>query len=242
MATQKPIAAITGAARGIGYACAELLAPHYDVAIMDIKGAEETAQKIGRGARALTLNITDEASCKSAAQAIKERGGADVLIHCAGIFAGFGVPLAEMDPATFKKQMNVNTDGTFLVMHAFIPVLKDSARVVLFSSRVGRTGTNRMSIAEPTNGHYCASKAAVNSMVKSYALELAPRGIRVNGVAPGPVATEMAHGSAGIVEYVPLGRKATPEEIAKCVRFLISDDSSFVTGHILDVNGGMSMF
>lgn len=242
MSTPKPVAAITGGARGIGYACAELLAPQYDVIIMDINGAEEAAQKIGNGARGLALDITDNASCMAAARTAEGLGGVDALIHCAGIFAGFGVTLADMDPATFAKQMRVNVDGTFLVMHAFAPALKDASSVVLFSSRVARTGTTRMAISEPTNGHYCASKAAVNSLVKSFALELAPRGIRVNGVAPGPIATEMAHGKAGIIEYVPLGRKGTPQEVAKCVHFLISDDSSFVTGQILDVNGGMSMF
>lgn len=243
MDKKRPLAVITGAGRGIGRACAELLQRDYTIVILDLKGAEEAAKDLGHGAIGITADITSEASCAEAALRVRELGGAEALVHCAGIFVGFGVPLAEMPPANFETQMKVNVDGTFLVLHAFCPVLNADARVVLFSSRVARLGTTRMEIHDATNGHYSASKAAVNSLVKSFALELAPRGIRVNGVAPGPIATDMAAGKEqGIVAHVPLGRMGTPQEVAKCVRFLVSEDSSFVTGHVLDVNGGMSMF
>lgn len=243
MDRKKPLAVITGAGRGIGRACAELLQHDYTIVVLDLKGAEEAAKELGHGAIGITADITSEASCAEAALRVRELGGAEALVHCAGIFVGFGVPLADMAPASFETQMKVNVDGTFIVVHAFCPVLNANARVVLFSSRVARLGTTRMEIHDATNGHYSASKAAVNSLVKSFALELAPRGVRVNGVAPGPIATDMATGKErGIVEHVPLGRMGTPQEVAKCVRFLVSDDSSYVTGHVLDVNGGMSMF
>lgn len=239
----KPIAVIIGGASGIGNACAQLLSEEYTVGIADIRGAEEAAAKLGNGAFGITLDITDAEACEAAAQKVREFGEVDVLVHCAGIFTARNDLLGDMKVADWDILMRVNLHGTFYAVRAFIPTLRDSARVVLISSRAGRCGSTRMDIHMPTSGHYCASKAAVNSLVKSFALELAPRGIRVNGVAPGPIQTPLTtpNSDSFILPYVPLGRRGTPAEIAKSVRFLCSEDSSFITGHMLEVNGGMSM-
>ena len=239
---EKKIAVITGGASGIGRACAELLSREYRVIVADIKDAESTASTL-EGARGIWVDVSDLASCEALAAEVGAMGGAEVLVHCAGIMNGRGMALDELPVDMWSQLMQVNFNGTFFMMRAFSPVLHDGGRVVFISSRVGRTGSNRMDIRMVTGGHYCAAKAGVNSLTKSFALELAPRGIRVNAVAPGPILTPIAQpGSDSVIlPYIPLGRRGTPLEVAQGVRFLCSEESSYITGHVLDINGGMNM-
>ena len=244
MDNQKPLAIITGGASGIGKACAQLLNEEYRIIIADMKGAKEAARELSPDAQGMEVDISDFKSCQSMAERIGEQGGVDVLVHCAGIMNGVGVTMEDLPVESWDKLLQVNLSGTYYIVKALTPYIHDHGRIVLISSRVGRTGTNRMDIHMTTCGHYCASKAGVNSITKSFALELAPRGIRVNAVAPGPIVTPLATPKSDehILPFVPLGRRGTPLEIAKGVRFLCSDDSSYITGHILDINGGMNMF
>lgn len=239
-----PIMVITGGASGIGAACAQLMAKDYKIVIADLKGAEESAASLGNENVGVEIDVSSPKSCLETVQYIREKVGLiDVLVHCAGILNGRGLRLDELSSEMWNQMMAVNLTGTFNVVQSFGAIMKNNGRIVLVSSRAGKTGAQRMDIKQPTGGHYCAAKAAVNSLVKSFAIEFAPRGIRVNGVAPGPVKTPMATAGADnlILPWVPLGRRADPEEIAKGIRFLTSDDSSFITGHMLDINGGMSM-
>ena len=141
---------------------------------------------------------------------------------------------------------HIMAHGAFFLAKACIPPMLEAGQgaMVLFSSRAAKTGFAALgSNGAKTKAHYCASKAGVISLVKSLAMELAPYGIRVNGVAPGPVQGTMIPKESWpvIAEKVPLNRLGTPEEMAEGAWFLCSPQAAFITGHILDINGGTLM-
>ena len=142
----------------------------------------------------------------------------------------------------WENVIKVNLTGAFFLAKACIPPMLEAGQgaMVLFSSRAAKTGFAALgSNGAKTKAHYCASKAGVISLVKSLAMELAPYGIRVNGVAPGPVQGTMIPKESWpvIAEKVPLNRLGTPEEMAEGAWFLCSPQAAFITGHILDING-----
>ena len=146
----------------------------------------------------------------------------------------------------WENVIKVNLTGAFFLAKACIPPMLEAGQgaMVLFSSRAAKTGFAALgSNGAKTKAHYCASKAGVISLVKSLAMELAPYGIRVNGVAPGPVQGTMIPKESWpvIAEKVPLNRLGTPEEMAEGAWFLCSPQAAFITGHILDINGGTLM-
>jgi len=170
-------------------------------------------------------------------ETVSRFGGIDILVNNAGIWKGS--PIDEMSDDDWSEMLEINLTGTFHCIRAAVPSMKAAGfgRIVNVSSTAGQRG-------EAFHAHYAATKGAVISLTKSLATELAPHGITVNCVAPGWVATDMTSESLagperdGIVSAIPLGRVATPEEIAGAVLFLASDLASFVTGEILNVNGG----
>jgi len=239
------IALVTGASSGIGAAVARLLAHEgADVVVAfgnDADGARRTAAAIeiaGRRAWLSRFDAADAAATASAIQAVGvETGGFDVVVVCAG--RNIVTPLAEVTPEEWNAIIGVNLNGAFYTLRAVIPFLRDNAAIVTVASVAGSTGA-------PHHAHYAAAKAGVVNLTKSAARALAPR-VRVNCVAPGIALTPM--GRETVASLAPdyartrlaLQRYAEPEEIARCIVFLASPASSFVTGATLDVNGGREM-
>jgi len=227
------IALVFGGSRGIGAACVEALAADgYQVAHTFVK--QGTA---GRGAYA--ADIRDAASVRGVFDAVERDFGAppDVVIANAGINVPAG-PMAQFDPDNFRQLVEVNIVGAF-------NILAEAARRVMDGGAIVGITTSLVRHAVPGTGPYTASKAAVESLLRSMAKELSGRRIRVNGVAPGPVDTELFN--AGKTEeakqrmaaFSPLNRIGRPAEIAEVVRFLASDKASWIQGQIVQPNGGM---
>jgi short-subunit dehydrogenase len=230
---------VTGGASGIGRATARLFRQEgADVAILDRSGnaASTLAQEIG--ATAFACDVADPASVTTAVHAAaKAMGGLDGLVNAAGILSETG--LADTSAETFARTLAVNLTGTFLVIQAAAPLM-GKGTIVNIASGVGLMPTGPGSIA------YVASKGGVIAMTKSAAMELAPA-IRVNSVCPGAVETPMTEAhirtqngdpNPAITARYALARHAQPEELAAAILFLTSDESSFMTGIALPVDGG----
>jgi len=241
-------ALITGAGRGIGRATALLfgrlgarVAVNY---VRDAAAAEATASEIraaGGDAAALQADVSDHDAAGRLVDAAVERfGGLDILVVNHGIWKRGG-PVHEMTPEAWDETLRVNLRGAYSVCHhaAKVMIPRRSGVIVLLASTSGQRG-------EASYSHYSATKGALLSFTKSLAAELAPHGIRVSGVAPGWVMTDMSRNAlaanpASAYAAIPLGRVATPEEIAGPIAFLASDLASYLHGEILCVNGGAVM-
>ncbi len=240
------IALVTGASQGIGRACAlELAKAGATVALAARNAAKltEAVQEIqaaGGQAAAFTLDIASEESIKAEARAVLERfGKVEILVNNAGITRD-GLML-RMKRADWDDVLATNLTGTFLLTQALLsPMLKNRwGRIINISSVVGRTG-------QAGQVNYAASKSGLIGLTRSMAREVASRGITVNAVAPGYIETPMTavlneEQRKAMMAQIPLGRPGTDAEIAQCVAFLASDAAAYITGHVLDVNGGMFM-
>jgi 3-oxoacyl-[acyl-carrier protein] reductase len=238
-------ALVTGGSRGIGAATALLLADcGADVGVgyrsRQAEAGEVVQQLAERGVRAFA-HAADLSQADGTAslfdRAEREFGGLDIFVGNAGIWPADDVPLTEMTDAQWRRTMAENVDAMFYATRAAARQLDRGGRIVLIASTAGQRG-------EAYHADYAASKGAMISFVKSLAVELAPRDVTVNAVAPGWVDTEMVAGAlAGDVRArvdagIPLGRIATAEDIAGPIVFLCSTLARHVTGEILNVNGG----
>lgn len=239
-------ALITGGTSGIGLATAKLfLQEGARVAItgQDARRVEEAGAALGSGAIAIRANVTSAADMASvAARLQREFGGLDIVFANAGIVKT--APFAEVDDANIDEQINVNFKGVIYTVQKMLPLLRQPASIILTSSTLAEQGAGSMSV-------YAATKAAVRSLARTLSAELAGRGIRVNVISPGPTETpifgklglpaETVQEMAGqILAKVPAGRFAQADEMAKAVLFLASDDSSYMLGENLLVDGGMA--
>ena len=240
----KKVAIITGAGQGIGKAIARRLAKDgMNIVIADINletakaAADEIAKEFGGEAMAIKCNVSQEEEVNAAVQAVLDRFGTiDVLVNNAGVLS-LKKPFVEYTKADWDKLFSINFMGDVFFCKAVIPTLKEkkSGRIINMSSQSAETGGMA---ASPV---YSATKAAVWCMIKSLANELGAFGINVNAVAPGLIATEMTKNAGYRDDMVPLGRLGTPEDVADAVAFLAGNDGRYVTGMILDVNGGTVM-
>ncbi|TCO59869.1 SDR family NAD(P)-dependent oxidoreductase [Actinocrispum wychmicini] len=233
---------VTGGASGIGRATAEAFVAAGDrVFVADIAG-RGAADEIGAdGAEYVEVDISDPASVDAAVDAVIGRAGPiNVLVNNAGIVGGGG-PLTVLDVNVFDRCVQVNFRGTFLMTRAV------GAHMVAAGTRGAIVNISSIGARQPTPGlgHYEATKAAVDALTRSAALELAPHGIRVNGVAPGPVLTPMTAGFASDTAArqawearIPLGSIASVADVVPSVVFLASADARHITGAILQVDGG----
>jgi 3-oxoacyl-[acyl-carrier protein] reductase len=243
---QGRIALVTGASQGIGRACALELA-HAGATVLlaarnEAKLAEAVAEIEGAGgtAAAFALDIASEESIKTVAKAALERfGKVEILVNNAGITRD--ALMMAMKRADWDDVLGTNLTGAFLLTQALLrPMLKNRwGRIINISSVVGRTG-------QAGQVNYAASKAGLIGFTRSIAREVASRGITVNAVAPGYIETPMTavldeKQRTAMMAQIPLGRPGTDLEIAQSVAFLASDGAAYITGHVLDVNGGMFM-
>ena len=243
MRLEGKVAIISGGARGMGAAEARMFAQEgAKVVIGDLLEEEglKVAAEIGEaGGEALfvRLDVTDEASWQSAVEAAVERfGKVDILVNNAAILRTQG--LLETTEEIWDEVMDVNTKGTFLGTKSVIPEMRKAGggSIINISSGAGITGSQR-------NTAYHASKGAVRIFTKSAAIQYAGENIRVNSVHPGPVDTDMLASSRTVSggrtpDQIPLGRYGRPEEVAYGVLYLASDESSFVTGSEVVIDGG----
>jgi 3-oxoacyl-[acyl-carrier protein] reductase len=234
-----PTALVTGAGRGIGRAIAAALAKlghEVTIADVDTERAERTAAEIG--GRAVSLDVTDPASVAAVAAGVESL---DVLVNNAGIIRPGVFP--DVDVADYDAVMDVNVRGPLVVTQGFTAALEAGG-----GGAVVNIASMSALVPVPGTGVYPASKAAVVGLTTSLALDLAPRGIRVNAVAPGRISTEMTAARQQDPEVerrtnalIPLGRSGEAEDIADVVCFLASAQARYVTGQTIAVDGGLTI-
>src|SRR5215212_5877400 len=233
-------ALVTGASRGIGAATARALADDgWRVAVnyrSDADAADEVVASLATPGVAIQGDVSDPDAAEAIFSAVEEALGEPVLV----LVNNAGVTADNLSPALsdddWDRVVDTNLSGAFrLTRRALRPMLRARfGRIVNVASVVGQK-------ANPGQANYAAAKAGLVGMTKTVAAEVARRGITVNAVVPGSVATEMtAELKNGFLDHVPARRAGTPEEVAACVRFLVSEDAAYVTGTTLTVDGGLS--
>jgi 3-oxoacyl-[acyl-carrier protein] reductase len=238
-------AVVTGGSRGVGKATALLLAKAGASVGIGYRNREGEAQETVRALVGLGVKAWAQAgdlgrSAEAAAlfeRADEEFDGLDIFVGNHGIWPPDDIPISEMSDTHWRRTMEANLDAIFFTTREAAKRIRDDGRIVLVGSTAGQRG-------EAFHVDYAASKGAMISMVKGLCVELGPRGITVNCVAPGWIDTEMARPAYGegrreaIAASIPIGRIPPPEDIAGPIVFLCSDLARHITGEILNVNGG----
>jgi NAD(P)-dependent dehydrogenase (short-subunit alcohol dehydrogenase family) len=238
-------AVVTGGGQGIGRAIADALAMcGASVAILDRDGtlAQAAAAELGGGCLAVTVDVADlQASQAALSQLIADWGGVDILVNNAAVLST--TPFQQLDAAEWDRVMAINLRGVYGACRAVTGVMASQGygRIINIASVAAKRGGGLLGSAA-----YATSKAGVIGLTKALARELAPHGVTVNAICPGPVQSPMTDGMSiaqrtRILDVVPLGRLAHPGEIGAAVVYLSSDEAAFVTGEVLDVDGGLTM-
>ena len=233
-------ALITGGSRGIGRAiCLRLAALGADIVLhynRNHTAAEEVMQAIGREVKLVHANLASPQEIQIMFDELRDVR-LNFLINNAGVWKG--TPLGTSPAELVDEILDTNLKGPFWVTQCALPLLQDGARIINISSVAGRTGV------AGGRSLYGATKAGIDSLTRNWALELAPRKILVNAVAPGYVTTDMTAGYLSdaatfdrALQRHPLGRLCTPKDVADVVAFLCSDDARFITGQSINVSGG----
>ena len=247
MSLKNKTAIISGASRGIGRAIAvELAGEGANISFnflksgRDAESLEKEISALGVKAKAFQVDIKDYNAVKAWADKTMELfGGIDIVINNAGIIKDRA--LALMEPGDWHEVINTNLNGTFnLTRASIVPFIKQKSGVIVNIASVSGV------VGIPRQTNYSASKAGIIGFTKSLAKEVAPYNIRVNAVAPGFIETGMLENlkeeyKSQIIKQTPLGRMGKPEEVAKAVKFLVSEKANYITGQVIIIDGGMSM-
>jgi NAD(P)-dependent dehydrogenase (short-subunit alcohol dehydrogenase family) len=222
------VALVTGAAGGIGRAITTtLLAQGARVAAADLEPPSVD------GAMPVTMDVSDEAAVNAAFNVVeRELGGVQVVVLNAGVFVIEEFEKTSLD--SWRRTLDVNLTGAFLCARRALPGMRASGwgRVIAIGSSAGKTGGSKAMAA------YAASKAGVMALAKSIASEYAPSGVTANALAPSLIDTPMIAGIADVASRIPVGRLGQPRDVADLVAFLASDHAGYITGEVVDINGG----
>ena len=245
--TEKKVAVVTGASRGIGRAIAMRLAAEGCYVVINYNGSKEKAEEVqqeilqaGGEAHIYQCNVADFEACgEMFKDTVRKMGHLDILVNNAGITKdGLLMAMSEED---FSKVVDTNLKGTFYcIRHASRIMIKQrKGRIINLSSIVGISGN-------AGQANYAASKAGVIGLTKSAAKELAPRGITVNAIAPGFICTDMTQVlpqqvKENIWKQIPMGGFGNPQDVAAAAAFFASEEAGYITGQVLMVDGGMAM-
>lgn len=238
------VALVTGGSRGLGWAMAKAMAEKGARIVLngrDRASLDEAAQRIGKAAETQCFDVTDEAAAEAGIAAVAARHGRlDILIANAGI--QHRRKLAEFATADWQRVIDTNLTACFVLARHAAPYLmqRRQGRIIMTASIMG-------GLARPTIAAYVAAKGGLVGLTRALAVELGPQGVNVNAIAPGYFATEMNAALTADAEFsrfiegrTPLGRWARPEEIGGAAVFLAGDAASYVNGHVLYVDGGLT--